>query len=51
MIKKCAKISKVPIIADGSIKEHCDIVKSLVLTFFMVMSGGMNRGKSCVRIQ
>ena len=44
MIKKCAKISKVPIIADGSIKEHCDIVKSLVLGASMVMVGGMFAG-------
>jgi GMP reductase len=44
MIKKCAKISKVPIIADGSIKEHCDIVKSLVLGASMVMVGGMLAG-------
>jgi len=44
MIKKCAKVSKVPIIADGSIKEHCDIVKSLVLGASMVMVGGMFAG-------
>jgi len=44
MIKKCAKISKVPIIADGSIKEHCDIVKSLVLGASMVMVGGIFAG-------
>jgi GMP reductase len=44
MIKKCTKISKVPIIADGSIKEHCDIVKSLVLGASMVMVGGMLSG-------
>jgi GMP reductase len=44
MIKKCAKVSKVPIIADGSIKEHCDIVKSLVLGASMVMVGGIFAG-------
>lgn len=44
MIEECSKISKVPIIADGSIKENCDIVKSLVLGSSMVMVGGMLSG-------
>lgn len=44
MIKECSEVSKVPIIADGSIKEHCDITKSLVLGASMVMVGGMLSG-------
>jgi GMP reductase len=44
MILDCSKVSKVPIIADGSIKEHSDIVKSLVLGATMVMVGGMLSG-------
>jgi len=44
MIDECSKVAKVPIIADGSIKEHCDIVKSLVLGASMVMVGGMLAG-------
>jgi GMP reductase len=44
MIKKCVKVAKKPIIADGSIKEHCDITKSLVLGASMVMVGGMFAG-------
>ena len=44
MIKKCVKVAKKPIIADGSIKEHCDITKSLVLGASMVMVGGMLSG-------
>lgn len=44
MIKDCVKVSKVPIIADGSIKQNCDIVKSLVLGASMVMVGGMLSG-------
>jgi GMP reductase len=44
MIKKCVKVAKKPIIADGSIKEHCDIVKSLVLGGSMIMVGGMLAG-------
>jgi GMP reductase len=44
MIKDCAKVAKKPIIADGSIKEHSDIVKSLVLGGSMVMVGGMFAG-------
>jgi GMP reductase len=41
MIKWCCKNAKVPIIADGSIKQDADIVKSLVLGASMVMVGGM----------
>ena len=44
MIEDCAKVAKKPIIADGSIKEHSDIVKSLVLGATMVMIGGMLGG-------
>jgi len=44
MIKTCTKKSKVPIIADGSIKQDSDIVKSLVLGATMVMAGGMFAG-------
>lgn len=44
MIEDCAKVAKKPIIADGSIKEHCDIVKSLVLGGSMVMVGGVLAG-------
>lgn len=44
MIKDCCEVAKVPIIADGSIKEHCDITKSLVLGASMVMVGGMLAG-------
>jgi GMP reductase len=44
MIKWCCENAKVPIIADGSIKENSDIVKSLVLGGSMVMVGGMLAG-------
>jgi GMP reductase len=44
MIKDCVSVAKKPIIADGSIKEHCDITKSLVLGASMVMVGGMLSG-------
>jgi len=44
MIEECVRIAKNPIIADGSIKEHCDIVKSLVLGASMVMVGGILSG-------
>ena len=44
MIEWCSRESKVPIIADGSIKEHSVIVKSLVLGASMVMVGGMLSG-------
>jgi GMP reductase len=44
MIKDCCKVAKKPIIADGSIKENSDIVKSLVLGATMVMVGGMLAG-------
>jgi GMP reductase len=44
MIKDCVKVAKKPIIADGSIKENSDIVKSLVMGASMVMIGGMFAG-------
>lgn len=44
MIEECVNVAKKPIIADGSIKQHCDIVKSLVLGASMVMIGGMLSG-------
>lgn len=44
MIEQCSKVAKKPIVADGSIKEHCDIVKSLVLGGSIVMVGGMLAG-------
>lgn len=44
MIKECSEVATKPIIADGSIKEHSDIVKSLVLGGSMVMIGGMLSG-------
>jgi GMP reductase len=44
MIKSCSNISKKPLIADGSIKQNCDIVKSIVLGATMVMVGGMLAG-------
>lgn len=44
MIEDCVAVAKKPIIADGSIKEHSDIVKSLVLGATMVMVGGMLAG-------
>jgi GMP reductase len=44
MIEECVSVARKPIIADGSIKEHCDITKSLVLGASMVMVGGMLSG-------
>jgi GMP reductase len=44
MIKDCANVAKTPLIADGSIKEHSDIVKSIALGATMVMVGGMFAG-------
>ena len=44
MIEECVEKARVPIIADGSIKQHADIVKSLVLGASMVMVGGMFAG-------
>ena len=44
-IYECAKIAKVPIIADGGIKVPGDITKSLVLGATMVMVGGMLAGQ------
>ncbi len=44
VILECASVSKVPIIADGGIKEPGDISKSLVMGASMVMIGGMLSG-------
>jgi GMP reductase len=44
MIEECSKVAKKPIIADGSIKLNCDIVKSLALGASMIMIGGMLAG-------
>ena len=44
MIEECVSVARKPIISDGSIKEHCDITKSLVLGASMVMVGGMLSG-------
>lgn len=44
MIEDCVSVAKKPIISDGSIKEHCDITKSLVLGASMVMVGGLLSG-------
>lgn len=44
MIEGCVAVAKKPIITDGSIKEHSDIIKSLVLGATMVMVGGMLAG-------
>jgi GMP reductase len=44
-IYECAKIAKVPIIADGGIKVPGDITKSLVLGATMVMVGGLLAGQ------
>lgn len=43
-ILECSKIAKVPIIADGGIRNPSDITKSLVLGASMVMVGGMLSG-------
>lgn len=40
-VKTCAEVSKVPIIADGGIRENGDIVKALVAGATMCMIGGM----------
>ena len=44
-IYECAKIAKIPIIADGGMKVPGDITKSLVLGATMVMVGGMLAGQ------
>ncbi len=44
VILECSSVSKVPIIADGGIKEPGDIAKSLVMGADMVMIGGMLSG-------
>jgi GMP reductase len=43
-IFECSKESKIPIIADGGIRQPADIAKSLVLGADMVMVGGMLSG-------
>lgn len=43
-VKECAESASVPIIADGGIKHHGDIAKSLVLGASVVMIGGMLSG-------
>ena len=43
-ILECSKESKIPIIADGGIRQPADIAKSLVLGADMVMVGGMLSG-------
>lgn len=40
-VKTCAEVSKVPIVADGGIRENGDIVKALVAGATMCMIGGM----------
>lgn len=44
VVLECSSVSKVPIIADGGIKEPGDISKSLVMGASMVMIGGMLSG-------
>lgn len=40
-VLECAKVSKVPIIADGGVLENGDIAKALVAGAKMVMAGGI----------
>lgn len=40
-IKECAQVAKVPIVADGGIRENGDIAKALVAGADLVMVGGM----------
>ena len=40
-IKECSQVAKVPIVADGGIRENGDIVKALVAGADLVMIGGM----------
>ena len=47
VVQECAKIAdqyNIPIIADGGIRQPCDISKSIVLGARMVMIGGMLSG-------
>lgn len=46
IINECSKVAKIPIIADGGIKEPGDISKSLVMGASMVMIGGLLSGYS-----
>lgn len=43
-ILECSKVSSIPIIADGGIRNPSDIAKSIVLGADMVMIGGMLSG-------
>lgn len=43
-ILECAKVSSIPIVADGGIRNPADISKSIVLGADMVMIGGMLSG-------
>jgi len=40
-VKECAQVAKVPIVADGGIRENGDIAKALVAGADLVMVGGM----------
>lgn len=40
-VKECAAVAKVPIVADGGIRENGDIVKALVAGADLVMIGGL----------
>ena len=40
-VKECAAVAKVPIVADGGIRENGDIAKALVAGADLVMVGGM----------
>lgn len=40
-VMECSKVAKVPIVADGGIRENGDIAKALVAGADMVMAGGM----------
>jgi GMP reductase len=40
-VNECAKVAKVPIIADGGIRENGDVAKALVAGATFVMVGGM----------
>jgi GMP reductase len=44
IVKKLSSLSDIPIIADGAVKEFCDISKALTLGAKMVMIGGMMSG-------
>ena len=43
-LKWCARVATKPIIADGGIREHCDIAKSIRFGASMVMIGAMLAG-------